>query len=119
MVALLFERGFKAELVGSEKVGEIETFKIKLTNPENNITFYYIDKKNYYLVQTSSSMDFGGESITTTSTFSDFRKTEIGTIVPFTSIVSFGKSTIYVKTIKIEYNKNYDCKIFEKGNLSF
>src|ERR1700730_998811 len=44
-------KGNTAELLGKEKVGETEAYKIKLTTKSGNEITYYIDPKTWYLVR--------------------------------------------------------------------
>jgi phosphotransferase system IIB component len=111
--------GYKAELAGKEKVGAADAFKVKLVSPENVTTYYFIDATTYYPVQMTMTVDAGGQSMNMTTTFSDYRKTDSGIIMPFSTEVDYGgQFNISLKTKKIEYNKAVDPAIFEKGNLS-
>lgn len=113
------ERGYKAELVGKEKVGAVEAFKIKVVSPENVTVFYYIDPSTYYPVQATMSVDAGGQQMNMTTSFSDYRKTDAGILIPFSTDVDYGgQFNISLKTKKVEYNKTIDPAIFTKGNLS-
>jgi outer membrane lipoprotein-sorting protein len=113
------EKGYKVELVGKEKVGAVEAFKIKLVSPENITSFYYIDPATYYPIQMSMTMDAGGQTMNMTTNFSDYRKTDAGIVLPYSTDVDYGgQFNISLKTKKIEFNKTIDPVIFEKGNLS-
>jgi hypothetical protein len=45
------DRGSKAELLGQEKVGDVNAYKIKLTNKDSSATTYYLDPSSYYITQ--------------------------------------------------------------------
>lgn len=113
------ERGYKVELVGKENIGTVEAFKIKLVSPENITAYYFIDPSTYYPVQMTMTMDAGGQTMNMTTKFSDYQKTDIGVVIPFTTDVDYnGQFSITLKTKKVEYNKPVDPVIFEKGNLN-
>jgi hypothetical protein len=107
-------RGDKIELVGREKVGNIDAYKLKLTNKAGNITHYLIDPSTYYIVQTINNADFGGQMIDLKITSSDFKKTDYGWVVPYTNTTDFGGQFSMVSTVnKVELNGTVDTTLFD------
>jgi hypothetical protein len=107
-------RGEKAELVGQEKIGNVNAYKIKLTNKNNNAVYYLIDPTTYYIIQTINTVDFAGQATTLTSSLSDYKKTDYGWVVPHTVGIDFGGQFYMVsKTNKVDLNTTVDPTIFE------
>src|SRR5207342_3401358 len=107
-------RGGKAELQGQEKVGDINTYKIKYTNKDSSVTTYYIDPSTFYVVQMSTVGNNMGQAVEIKSTYSDFQKTDYGLVVPHSIEIDFGgQFTISSKMQKVEVNQPVDASIFE------
>jgi hypothetical protein len=116
VVALLdyAARGSKVELVGREKVGDVNAYKIKLTNKDNSVTNYYFDPVTYYIVQTLKSADMMGQSVDLTITYSDFKKTDYGWVTPNLLDMNFGgQFSLTIKVSKVTVNPAVDAAIFE------
>ena len=107
------KKGHKVELVGRETVEGINTYKIKMTNAKDGKEgFYYFDPSTYYLVKRESTTEANGQSMTSTSVFSNFKKTDVGFVMPFTIVSNQGfEMTINVTDVK--FNVEVDPKIFE------
>ncbi len=107
-------RGEKAELLGKEKVGSVDAFKLKLTSKDNVASTYYIDPTTYYIVQSTRSADMGGQTVNVTTIFSDFKKSDYGWVTPQTTQVNFGDQfSMTAKVKKIEVNVPVDASVFE------
>ena len=88
------EKGFTAELVGTETVDGSETFKIKLTTTTNiiegkevpNIAYYFFDNENFAPIQVHEEVPLGaGRGIITKETkYSDYQEAG-GIYMPFSS----------------------------------
>lgn len=106
------EKGGKAEVTGTENVEGVKAIKLKVTDKEGKESFYYIDPATYYVIKRETTVEAGGQSVTAVSTFSNFKKTDIGFVLPYTTVVNQGfEMTITVD--KVEFNKEVDPKIFE------
>lgn len=106
-------RGAKLELVGKEKVGTTDAYKIKYTNKDNAETTYFIDPSTYYIVQAIRKGNAMGQEITVTVNFSDFKKNDFGISMPYTTNMDMGQFALKVNTKKVEVNKPVDPSIFE------
>ena len=107
-------RGEKAELLGKEKVGNVDAYKLKLTSKDNVASTYYIDPATYYIVQTVRSADMGGQMVNVTTSFSDFKKSDYGWVVPQSTQVNFGDQfSMTAKVKKMEINVPVDAAVFE------
>lgn len=98
-------KGFEAELLGKEKIGEQIYFKVELTKNVNK-TIYYFDVKNYSLYREIKKDE--------TLTYSDYRK--VGNLLMPYRIESSSpkKDSDYVMMInKIEINKELPKNTFK------
>ncbi|HMQ06910.1 MAG TPA: outer membrane lipoprotein-sorting protein [Saprospiraceae bacterium] len=100
-------RGYSAELVGTETIEGTETFKIKFTQKpllvdgkeEPNISYYYFDSETYIIIQTETEIKQGpmaGQK--NISTMSEYEEVE-GLYFPF-SMGMMGQS-IQIKSIEL------------------
>jgi hypothetical protein len=105
--------GDKVELLGQEKVGDVNSYKIKVTDKNSTATTYYIDPTTYYLIQVSRSGEMMGQSITVNTSFSDFKKTDYGWVVPQKMNIDMGQFSIAGTLKNVEVNKEVDPKIFD------
>ncbi|MCW3080310.1 hypothetical protein [Segetibacter sp.] len=106
-------RGGKVELLGKEKVGTAEAFKIKYTNKENAETTFYIDPTSYFVTRALRKGNAMGQDITITTDFSDYKKTDAGLYYPYTTNLDMGQFALKMSTKKVEVNKAVDPSIFE------
>jgi hypothetical protein len=116
-------KGYTAELLGKEKVGDADAYKIKLTPKSGNEIIYYIDAKTWYLVRETRKGGGGGGGGgrpaqgngdgTVNIDYSNYQKTADGYMFPFTVSFGFGGSMNYEK---IEVNKPIDQKLYKPGN---
>jgi hypothetical protein len=107
-------RGDKAELVGQEKIGEVNAYKIKVTGKDNSVTTHYFDPTTYYLIQSVNSTEFGGQTIEMKVSYSDQKKTDYGWVIPYTSTLDFGgQFSLTTKVTKVDVNTTVDPAIFE------
>ncbi|WP_312765828.1 histidine kinase [Epilithonimonas sp.] len=98
-------KGFEADLLGKEKIGEQYYFKVELTKNVNK-TIYYFDVKNYSLFREIKKDE--------TLTYSDYRK--VGQLLMPYRIESSSpkKDSDYVMMInKIEINKELPKNTFK------
>ena len=105
--------GGKVELLGKEKVGSVDAYKIKYTNKGNAETTYYIDPTTYYIVQAVRKGNAMGQEITINVTYSDYKKNEAGFYLPYTTNIDMGQFALKINTKKVEVNKPVDASIFE------
>ncbi|TMI71467.1 MAG: outer membrane lipoprotein-sorting protein [Bacteroidetes bacterium] len=102
-------KGNKVELLGKDG----NDYKIKVTAGTNEST-YYIDGTTYYVTKITSKGEMMGQPTDITMTFSDYKKTDFGIVIPYTRSADFGQFALSYKTTKVEVNKEIDPKIFDK-----
>lgn len=98
-------KGNKVELLGKEN----DSYKIKV----NDETTYYVDASSYYITKTSTKGEMMGQPVEVVVTFSDYKKTDFGIVIPYSKTVDLGGFSLTFKRNKVEVNKEIDPKIFE------
>lgn len=102
-------KGSKAELLGKDGTA----YKVKLTSKEKIETVYLIDSTSFLITSAASKGKMQDQEVDITSKLSDYRKTELGLMMPYAIDVDLGGQfslTIAVK--KVELNKTIDPAIF-------
>ncbi|MGO9335898.1 MAG: hypothetical protein ACLPY1_00155 [Terracidiphilus sp.] len=102
-------KGSKVELLGKEG----SAYKIKLISKENVETTYLIDSTSYLVTTVMSKGKMQDQDVPITTRVSDYRKTDLGYVIPYAIDVDFGgqfELTIAVK--KVELNKTIDPAVF-------
>jgi|SRR5436190_5310602 len=105
--------GGKVELMGREKLGEINAYKLKYTNKDSKETFFYIDPTTYYVLQAVRTGDAMGQEIIITIAFSNYQKTDAGISIPYSTDIDMGQFALKVNVKKVETNKPVDPAIFD------
>lgn len=104
------DRGAKVELVSKDA----DSYTIKLTPKDGEPTTYVIDAKTYFIKSETRKAQMQGQDVDMTTSYSDYRKTDTGMLMPYSMDVDFGgqfQLTISVK--KLEVNKPVDPSIFD------
>jgi len=102
-------RGGKIELVSNDA----DNYKIKLTTKENVVSVFTIDAKTYLIKSVAGKTKMQGQDVDSTTTLSDYRKTDVGYIVPYAIAIDFGGFSLSVAVKKVELNKPIDPAVFE------
>jgi|ERR1043166_742587 hypothetical protein len=103
-------KGSKAELLGKEGT----LYKIRLTASDKAVTTFYIDPVTYFITRVTKTGEAMGQNVEITISLSDYKKTDYGYTVPYTTEMDFGGMfSMRVTTSKIEINTPVDPKIFE------
>jgi len=101
-------KGYKAELMGKDG----GSFKIKVTG-DGNETYYFIDANSYLLTKSIIKSEIMGQAVDVTTTYSDYKKTDFGIMLPYAKNVDMGMFQLAQKVEKVEVNKEIDPKIFD------
>ena len=102
-------RGSKIELVSKDAT----TYKLKLTSKENVETTYVIDATTYLIKSVIRKAKMQGQDVDVTTNFSDYRKTDVGYLIPYAMDVDFGgQFQLSIAVKKAEVNKTIDPVIF-------
>jgi hypothetical protein len=73
----------------------------------------FLDMNTYFILKESTLMSVGGQEFEITTTFSDYRKTESGFMMPYSSNFSLPGLSVAITSKKIEVNKFIDPVIFD------
>lgn len=103
-------KGSKVELVSKDA----DSYKIKLTTKDNVESVYTIDAKTYLVKTVSGKAKMQGQDVESTTTLSDYRKTEVGYLVPYAVAIDLGgQFSLNLAVKKLELNKTIDPAVFE------
>ena len=106
------EKGSSVELAGNESVNGVNAIKLKLKEKEGKETVFMFDPNTYYIIRSESTTTVNGQELNVVTTYSNYKKTDIGYVVAFTRVRNAGQE--YTSNIsKIEFNKDIDPKVFE------
>ena len=103
--------GYTAALTGNENINGINAWKIKLGKEYFNIT-YFIDPSSWYVLRTETHAITNGTDVTSIVTFSNYKKTDIGYIIPYTTESSNMGYDVTVNYTRITFNPVVDLSIF-------
>jgi outer membrane lipoprotein-sorting protein len=106
-------KGSKAELLGKELLKGTSVYKLKLTTSAGLEVTFFINDTSYYILKEVTKMNAEGQDIEITVVNSDYRKTENGFIMPFSTELTLPGLTATINNRKIEINKEIDPAIFE------
>lgn len=81
------ERGIQVELVGQEPVEGTNTYKLKVTLKNGDVTYYFMDAEGYLPIRTESKRTMQGREFNIVTTLGDY-KPEGGLVVPHSIEVS-------------------------------
>ena len=109
-------RGHKVELQGQEDVEGVKTYKIKLTNKDDNkVTTYFISVTNNTIVKSVSTRQLQGQDIEIETFYSDIKDFN-GLKFPMVRTQKIeGQVFQEIKIATIEFNVPVDEKIFDKN----
>ena len=109
-------RGHKVELQGQEDVEGVKTYKIKLTNKDDNkVTTYFISVTDNTIVKSVSTRQLQGQDIEIETFYSDIKDFN-GLKFPMLRTQKMqGQVFQEIKIATIEFNVPVDEKIFDKS----
>ena len=103
-------KGSKVELQGKD--GNL--YKIKLTTKDSTESTYFIDAATYYITKLTRTGEVMGQQVEIAISFSDYKKTDYGYTIPYSTQLDFGSMfSMTMATKKVEINPPVDPKIFE------
>ena len=103
-------KGSKVELVGKDADG----YKIKLTTKDSVESTFLIDPSTYLIKSVTAKGDMQGQPVDITTKLSDYRKTDVGFMMPYAIDIDFGgQFALSIAVKKVELNKTIDPAVFE------
>lgn len=102
-------RGSKIELVSKDP----KSYTLKLTTKDNVVTTYVIDSTTNLIKSVTRKGQMQGQDVEVTTSFSDYRKTDVGYLMPYAMDLDFGgQFQLSIAIKKAELNKTIDPAIF-------
>lgn len=90
-----------------------KTYTIKLTTKEKQEYTYVIDAKTFLVSSMATTAQMQGQPVELTTSYSDYKKTDAGFMVPYSMGMDFGGQFQLSMTVnKVEVNKPVDPAIF-------
>ncbi len=103
-------KGNKVELLGKEG----NAYKLKITGADIGEVIAYIDATTYYMTKMTTTGQMMGQTMEVASSFSNFKKGDLGLTFPYAIEISYGGQFNITSTVnKIELNQPVDPKIFD------
>lgn len=110
------EKGYTSEYLGMDDMDGSEVHKIRLTNKEGDMIYYYIDASSFYVLKISKRIKLKDKEVKEQQVYSDFRKTTFGVIMPFSvqGVDDDGNEAGGPTNFdKIEINTSVDAALFD------
>jgi hypothetical protein len=108
-------KGGKIEMIGKDP----NAYKIKLISKGNVESVYTIDPATYLVKSVTGKGKMQDQDVEITTSFSDYRKTETGYLLPYVMDVDFGgQFQLSIAVKKVELNKTIDPAIFAMPKAS-
>ena len=109
----LFDYATKGNKI-EELPGDAGTYKIKLTTKDGVDSTYIIDAKTFLINSTVHKGQMQGQEVDITTSYSDYRKTDAGFLIPYAMNLDLGgQFQLSIAIKKVELNKTIDPAIFE------
>lgn len=113
-------KGHTVEMLGKEDVQGTETYKLKLTLKDGQVTYYYLDSEYYLPIKTEARRTVQGMDINAETLMSDYKSVD-GMMLPFSlQITGQGPQAQSLSIENVEFNVDIDDKVFvmpEKGKM--
>lgn len=87
-------------------------YKLKLVAADKTETTYFIDASTYYISKVVRKGSMMGQDVEITIQFTDYKKTDIGFVIPYTVNVDYGQFQLAITYKKADVNKTVDPAIF-------
>ncbi len=108
------DKGYKVELIGKEDMEGSEAYKIKLTDKDGDVTYYFLDATSYLVIKQSAKRKFKEKEITQEEYPGNYQAVE-GIMFPMSmEIKTSGQDQSQKGTFtKVELNVDVDDAIFK------
>ena len=99
-------------LIGQDASSGTNLFRLSVVTPDGTPTEYDIDATTFYLAQTITTVNVGGNPVVATTYFSDYRKTASGLVVAYAETLEAGASSS-TRWDTVDINKVFDPHLFD------
>ena len=109
------ERGNKAEVLGTEKLGDRDVFVVQLTPQTGSASKQYFDAETYMVIKTVTTVNVPqlGRDVEQTSELADYRAVD-GVKVPYKVSSTNPVQSFTITVSSVEHNKELDDALFAK-----
>jgi len=105
-------KGHTIEMVGKEDVQGTETYKLKLTLKNGQVTYYYLDSESFLPIKTEARRTVQGMDINAETFMSDYKSVD-GMMLPFSiQVTGQGPQGQTLSIENVEFNVDIDDKMF-------
>jgi hypothetical protein len=105
--------GKKIEYIGKDDMEGTECYKISMTDKDGEMTTFFLDASNYYIIKEVVKKKINGKEIEATTTYSNYKKLDEGVVMAMSSSGDQGEMEI----TKVEINKTIDPMMFQPKTL--
>lgn len=102
-------KGTTVELAGTEKIGDEDNYKLKITFKNGVVTNYFIGSKNFRLNKSSGKRNVNGEDVEVETTYTNYKQNADGYWFAYTNGTMQGE----INFDKIETNIKVEESIFK------
>ncbi len=107
-------KGSTLEFTGTDDLEGTEVYKLKLTDKDQDVTTYFIDKESYILLKTASKTLVQGVEVESAQSYGNYQLIE-GMAVPFSiTTLSNGQVMVEIAIDNVEYNPDFEEGFFKK-----
>ena len=93
---------------------EGSAYKLKVTSQDSTESTVFIDTTTFYMTKLIASATMMGQTMEVSSSFSNFKKGDMGLVFPYLVEISYGGQFNITTTVnKIELNKTIDPTVFD------
>ena len=108
------KKGSKLELVGTEDFEGTEVYKLKLTDKEDDITYYFMDSETFVIIKTTSKRMIQGTEVESESLLSNYQMID-GIAFPFSiSSGANGQTMVEIEMDNVEFDEKLEDAFFAK-----
>lgn len=108
------KKNSKIELAGSDKVNGIDCYKIKITEENENVVYYFIGKNDYLLHKFTSKMNFGSGEQDVEMVVAEYKQINKMKIPSVMLMMAEGEEAGKITLKNVEINLNIDESLYKR-----
>ena len=108
------KKGSTLELVGTEDFEGTEVYKLKLTDKEGDITYYFMDSETFVIIKTTAKRMVQGTEVESESLLSNYQMID-GVAFPFSiSTGANGQMMVEIEMDNVDFDTKFEDVFFAK-----
>lgn len=108
------KKGSTLELIGTEDFEGTEVYKLKLTDKEGDITYYFMDSETFVIIKTTAKRMVQGTEVESESLLSNYQMID-GVAFPFSiSTGANGQMMVEIEMDNVDFNSKFEDAFFAK-----